>query len=148
GGVDGHAGNNARALAGSIAIGNGAGAAGDADGEHAAGARGPDPACLPATQNPRRGPRTQMLLTRSERKLVDPVAGDGVTNVLRTVAAIAGTAQGNLRLHAFAAAEIAVVDGMRPHVLRAPIQTPPDSPVQRDLERLKAALAVLPLLVH
>src|SRR5215204_4820719 len=89
-----------------------------------------------------------MALSTSERELINPVTGDRMPNVLGAVAAVARTAEGDLGLSTFARSEIAVVDGMRPHVLRSPVQPCTHAAVQRHLHRMEVTLSILSLLVH
>src|SRR5688500_13310135 len=71
-----------------------------------------------------------------------------MTDILRAVAAVAGTAGGDLRLRTFAAANAVVVDGVRPHVLGSPCHAAPGPAMQGHLQGVEVALAIIVFLVH
>ncbi len=84
----------------------------------------------------------------SERQLVDPVGSQGVADVLSAIASVTTPVTDVLGLGRFAAADRAVIDRMRPHVLRPDQQATGELPMQRDLQPVEVAVAVVGLVIN
>ena len=114
----------------------------DRDVERQPGLRRSDGAERPAAEyRPRNAGAAEIVLSRSEGQLVNGGEIEHLANVIVAARLIARSAEGILRRVGFAAADAAVVDRMRPHVIRREQEAVLKGSAGVELQRMEGAVA-------